>query len=46
MKCINCDNENKKNTNFCSNCGTKIEQPMQQVKQDTTQKSVIKNISV
>lgn len=30
MKCINCGNENKDNTNFCSNCGVKLEQQIQQ----------------
>ncbi len=34
MKCINCGKENKNNTNFCSNCGVKLEQ---QIQQDSTQ---------
>lgn len=29
MKCINCGKENKDNTNFCSNCGVKLEQKIQ-----------------
>lgn len=29
MKCINCGKENKDNTNFCSNCGVKLEQQIQ-----------------
>ena len=29
MKCINCGDENKNSANFCSNCGTKLEQNIQ-----------------
>ena len=36
MKCFNCGNENQENVNFCSNCGSKL-QNMQQYQETNNQ---------